>query len=928
MAWSLAGLAAGVAAAVLVVALVLTLTSHARSLRQGVNVDLAEATRLREQGRYAEARAVLGRAEQRLAGGKPTDLAESVRQAMRDLDLALRLEEIPLLAVARVPEEISLLAAARVRDKGLDRPAVLRAYQEAFASYGIDLDALAPAEAAERIRASAILEPLVVALDHWAALLIKDDDGNRREHLLAVARLADRDESRAELRRVLASGDQLALEELAGRLDARRTPPTSLYVIGQILFQLHATARAEAVLRRGQQVHPSNFWFNFGLYVILREIPSRHEEAVSYLRAAVALRPESPGARYSLGSLLFDQGKLTEAEQEFREALRNQPDFAWVHNHLGVLLASQGKLAEAEAEYRAALHSNPDDATDHTNLGFLLHGQGKTVEAEGEYRAALRCDPDFAGAHNNLGVVLAAEGKTAEAEAEYRDALRGNPDYAEAHTNLGNLLFKQGKLAEAEIEYRTALCCNPELAGAHYGLGYLLAEQGKAAEAEQEFRVALHFKPDFAEAHTNLGVLLGKQGKLAEEEAEYRAALRCNPDLADAHASLGHILLKEGKLAGAETEYRVALSHDPDLASAHYGLGVILDEERRPAEAEIEYRAALRCNPDLADAHASLGKVLAEQRKTEEAGIEYRAALRIKPNDTSVHYNFGILLAGQERLLEAEQEYRAALRCSPNFAEAHTNLGFLLAGQGKLADAEKEYRAALLSKPSLYEARHNLGLLLEGQGKFTPALEELQRAEQVLSTNDQRLPPVQVDIRRCQALADLDRKLPDLLQNKVQPVDAAEALAVARLCQQPYKQLCAAGARFYADAFAAEPRLADDLPQWHRYNAGCNAVLASCGKGNDASLLDDKDRLRLRRQALAWLRSDLDAWAKLLDSATSEQRAQILGVLKHWQEDSDLAGVRDKEALEKLPEGEREAWRTLWAEVEALRQKAAEKEPR
>jgi hypothetical protein len=50
--------------------------------------------------------------------------------------------------------------------------------------------------------------------------------------------------------------------------------------------------------------------------------------------------------------------------------------------------------------------------------------------------------------------------------------------------------------------------------------------------------------------------------------------------------------------------------------------------------------------------------------------------------------------------------------------------------------------------------------------------------------------------------------------------------------------------------------------------------------------------------------------------------------LKHWQEDSDLAGVRDKEALEKLPEGEREAWRTLWAEVEALRQKAAEKESR
>ena len=46
--------------------------------------------------------------------------------------------------------------------------------------------------------------------------------------------------------------------------------------------------------------------------------------------------------------------------------------------------------------------------------------------------------------------------------------------------------------------------------------------------------------------------------------------------------------------------------------------------------------------------------------------------------------------------------------------------------------------------------------------------------------------------------------------------------------------------------------------------------------------------------------------------------------LKHWQEDTDLVGLRDAAALAKLPEAERAEWQKLWAEVESLRKKAGE----
>jgi hypothetical protein len=40
--------------------------------------------------------------------------------------------------------------------------------------------------------------------------------------------------------------------------------------------------------------------------------------------------------------------------------------------------------------------------------------------------------------------------------------------------------------------------------------------------------------------------------------------------------------------------------------------------------------------------------------------------------------------------------------------------------------------------------------------------------------------------------------------------------------------------------------------------------------------------------------------------------------MQHWLGDADFAGVRGPQRLAQLPEAERAAWRSLWAEVEAL----------
>jgi hypothetical protein len=79
---------------------------------------------------------------------------------------------------------------------------------------------------------------------------------------------------------------------------------------------------------------------------------------------------------------------------------------------------------------------------------------------------------------------------------------------------------------------------------------------------------------------------------------------------------------------------------------------------------------------------------------------------------------------------------------------------------------------------------------------------------------------------------------------------------------------------------------------------------------------------RLRRDA-----RDEAAWGEFVRRYAPQTRLLVQRTLQYWQKDTDLAGLRDKTALAKLPDAERQAWQRLWAEVDQLVQKAASPKP-
>jgi serine/threonine-protein kinase len=457
---------------------------------------------------------------------------------------------------------------------------------------------------------------------------------------------------------------------------------------------------------------------------------------------------------------------------------------------------------------------------------------------------------------------------------------------------LAAALWQQRAFREAEAVLRQAQQHHPSDFWVNHELGWLFVRQERPQwdEAVRFFTAAVALRSQSPGAHLNLGFALDDQGKPAEAAAAYRRAIALKPDYAEAHCNLGIVLVGQEEWAEAVAAFQRAIALKPDLAEAHYNLGRTLNHQGKPAEAAA-IQKAIALEPDHALAHAGLGFVLDGQKEWAEAVAAFQRAIALKPDYALAHAGLGNALLMQGKPAEAIAAFQRAIALKPDYAEAHCNLGQGLQQVGQLAAALAAYRRG-----------HELG------------------------SRDPRWPyPSARLVQEAERLVALDAKLPDVLRGQVQPADNQERVGLASLCEQPYKRCYRFSALLWREAFDAEPKLAEDLKAGHRYNAACAAALAGCGQGEDVAKLDEQEKARWRKQALDWLKADLALRAKQLESGKPEDRAEVLKTLRHWQSDTDLAGVREPAALAKLPEPERQSWEKLWADVAAVLTKAGSK---
>jgi serine/threonine protein kinase/Tfp pilus assembly protein PilF len=372
------------------------------------------------------------------------------------------------------------------------------------------------------------------------------------------------------------------------------------------------------------------------------------------------------------------------------------------------------------------------------------------------------------------------------------------------------------------------------------------------------------------------------------------AAVALRPESPIAQSNLAVALVNDGDLdAGAIVLQRV-LELQPDHVHAHINLAGILNNKSDYTGAANELRRALELQPNLATSHTALAHVLWNKGERDAALAEFRRAVELDPGNPYFHEYLAIFLDQTKDVNGAIAEIRQSLMLRPHHAGFHSNLGTLLCKIGDLNGGVAEFRSALQCDPNHAGARQNLAL-----------------AERMVG---------------------LHKRYTALSTGAAKPTSAAELAELAQFALSE-KHCNFIAAQWFHDAFAEDPRLASQMNagartiSGHRYNAACAAALA--GTVPDGEKLTEDERAEWRTRAHDWLSADLRAveevatttGSKSSDGANPRTRAVV--TLAHWQQDPDLAGIREPERLAALPEGERMKFEAFWIEVKAIQAKLA-----
>jgi serine/threonine protein kinase/tetratricopeptide (TPR) repeat protein len=428
-------LAASVLFSTILVAVLVWSAVQKAKQRNVIEGDLRGIAQFQQQGRWADARVALQRAEARVIGDGASDLTQRLTQAHHDLDLVNELDRI------------RLNRATSAGDLSYYRSKADQRYLTAFEKSGLATERERSGVVAARVEASAVRLALVAALDDWAVCAT---DKSRREWLLDITRQADPDPLGwgDRIRDPTIWDDRAALSKLAESVPTKDQSASLLLTLGERLRD--ASVVPTEFLTRVQKEHPADFWANIALGdAVLWAAPV---EAAGYYRAALASRPDAAVAYAALGDCLRVQKRYDEARGYYLDALEFDPDYARGQTSLGNLLKDLGQLDEAIACYRKALALDPNYSWAHLDLANALRDAGQFDESLEHYQRVHAVNQSIPYVENTLRSDLVRRGRGEEVRREWKEALELNPPQHTQWFGYAELCLFLGD----EAEYRRA----------------------------------------------------------------------------------------------------------------------------------------------------------------------------------------------------------------------------------------------------------------------------------------------------------------------------------------------------------------------------------------------------------------------------------------------------------------------------------------
>ena len=506
---------------------------------------LDEVARLQHAEKWHEALVSARRAEPALAAGEAApEIQERAQQTLADLELVRRLEEIRVRNGSVWGYEY---------DRGLDSVHADQEFTAAFREAGIDVDALPVNEAVDRITARrGIAAAMIPALDDWAVARSNAKNEEALRRLTDLVQRADPDPWRRQVRDALVRKDWPALDNLARSADLDRQPAATFYFLYAALRANDKNLLGIEVLKRAQWKFPGDYWINhrLGVNLIWLQSPHHIEDGIGYMRAAVALRPESAHSVMNLGNGYSFLRRHDDAIACYRKALELKPGYGNCYSNLGLVLSRKGQYAEAIAAFEEAIRLQSDFATEaYTELAMIL-SNGPDARLRNPHRAgqlakeAVQLEPYNGNSWTALGLARYRESEWQEARTALDRSLqlqlggRGGAlpwDDAIDWFFLAMVHWRLGNHDEARKSYDEAIKCMDQnkLQNDVRNDEQLRRFQAEAEEllkiADDRNATEAADPRGEAEAFAGLGTLRVRQGYFRQAAADYAKAMALEP---------------------------------------------------------------------------------------------------------------------------------------------------------------------------------------------------------------------------------------------------------------------------------------------------------------------------------------------------------------------------------------------------------------
>lgn len=142
----------------------------------------------------------------------------------------------------------------------------------------------------------------------------------------------------------------------------------------------------------------------------------------------------------------------------------------------GIALLEQGKPSEAIEQFKLAIAEYPYYSVHYCNYGNALSDLKRYTEAIAQYKKATELSPDFAAAYCNMADAMLKNKDYLGAELACKSAIRVDPAYVPAMTNLAEVYLSTNRAQEAITVLKTAGGIS-----ATFGMKKIIAEDLHAA---------------------------------------------------------------------------------------------------------------------------------------------------------------------------------------------------------------------------------------------------------------------------------------------------------------------------------------------------------------------------------------------------------------------------------------------------------------